>query len=79
MPKNRDDQLAAPSLSNITVEQAHELRNEISRLNAELYQAKTELRRTHIEFDEKQRHFDRESPMPNYVSSMRESMRLLKP
>jgi hypothetical protein len=54
----KDDQVAAPPLSNITLAQANELRNEITRLNGELYQVRTELRRAHTELDEKTRHVD---------------------
>lgn len=61
-------------LSNITLAQAHELRNEITRLNTELYQARTELRRAQAELDQKQQHFDREQKI--YVSNRIHTERL---
>lgn len=47
-------------LSNITLAQAGELRNEITKLNAELYQAKFELHRARTELIQRQQHVDRD-------------------
>jgi predicted nucleic acid-binding Zn-ribbon protein len=60
MPKDKTDQVAEAPSSTITLEQAHELRNEITRLNAELYSARVDLRRTQAEHDQKQRHYELE-------------------
>jgi hypothetical protein len=46
------------ALSNITMAQANELRLEISRLNGELHTARTELRRTQSELDERPRLYE---------------------
>jgi uncharacterized coiled-coil DUF342 family protein len=56
--KDKVEQVAAAAPENITLEQARELRDEISKLHRELYQAKTEAHRARTELDAKQKQFD---------------------
>jgi hypothetical protein len=60
MAKDKDETTTttAPPLSNITQEQANELRAEVTRLNRDLYLTKTELWKTRSELEEKQRQFN---------------------